>query len=81
MSIPTTAPAQRHHELLCGTQATALGDQATVPAQDGTRSDQPMRSQASRQELDERGHHRPVSPVQPEPGIGAAQDSDLMPQH
>ena len=40
-----------------------------------------MRSQASRQELDERGHHRPVSPVQPEPGIGAAQDSDLMPQH
>jgi hypothetical protein len=40
-----------------------------------------MRSQASRQEPDERGHHRPVSLVQPEPGSGAAQDSDLMPQH
>src|SRR3989440_2407242 len=24
MPIPTTAPPQRHHELLCGTQATAF---------------------------------------------------------
>ena len=28
----------------------------------------------------ERGHHRPVGPVQPGPRIGPAQHGDLMPQ-
>ena len=52
-----------------------------MPAQDCAGSDQPVRSQPSRQEPDQRGHHRPVSPVQPGPRMGPAQYSDLMPQH
>src|SRR5690349_17234648 len=38
MPIPTTAPAQRHHELLCGTQATALPDHPQVDLPEPTRS-------------------------------------------
>ena len=45
------------------------------------RGDQPVRSQPSRQEPDQRGHHRPVGPVQLGPQMGPAQHSDLMPQH
>ena len=56
------------------------GDQLAVPAQDGAGGDQPVRSQASRQEPDQRGHHRSVGPVQPGPRMGPAQHSDLMPQ-
>jgi hypothetical protein len=52
-----------------------------VPAQDGAGADQPLRSQPSRQEPDQRSHHRPVGPVQPGPWMGPAQHSDLMPQH
>jgi len=39
-----------------------LGNQATVPPQDGARRDQPVRPQPSRQEPDQRGQHRPVGP-------------------
>jgi hypothetical protein len=81
MPIPTTAPAQRHHELLCGTQATALGDQAAVPAKNGAGCDQPVHPQVCRQEPDQRGEDRAVGPVQPGPRIGAAQYGDFVPQH
>ena len=57
------------------------GDQAAVPAQDGAGGDQPLRSQPSRQEPDQRSHHSPVGPVQPGPRMGPAQHGDLMPQH
>ena len=57
------------------------GDQAAVPPQDGAGGDQPVRSPPSRQEPDQRGHHRPVGPVQPGSRMGPAQHSDLMPQH
>ena len=57
------------------------GDQAAVPPQDGTGGDQAMRLQPSRQEPDERGEGCAVGPVQPGPGIGAAQHGDLVPQH
>ena len=80
MPIPTTAPPQRHHELLCGTQATALGDQAAVPPQDGARGDKPVHPQPSGQVADQRGEDRAVGPVQPGPGMGAAQHGDLVPQ-
>jgi hypothetical protein len=33
------------------------------------------------QEPDQRGEDRTVGPVQPGPGIGAAQHGDLVPQH
>jgi hypothetical protein len=81
MPIPTTTPPQRHHELLCGTQATALGDQAAVPPQDSAGGDQTVRLQPSRQEPDQRGEDCAVGPVQPGPGIGAVQHCDLVPQH
>ena len=48
------------------------GDQAAVPAQDCAGGDQPVRSQPSRQVPDQRGHHRPVGPVQPGPWMGPA---------
>jgi hypothetical protein len=79
MPIPTTTPPQRHHELLCGTQATALGDQAAVPAQDGAGGDQTVRLQPSRQTPDQRGEDYAVGRVQPGPGIGAVQYCDLVP--
>ena len=81
MPIPTTAPAQRHHELLCGTQATALGDQAAVPPEHRAGGDQPVGSQLGWQEPDQRGEDRAVGPVQPGPRIRAAQHGDLMAQH
>ena len=56
------------------------GGQAAVPAQDGAGGDQPVRSQPSRQEPDQRGHHRPAGPVQPGPRMGSAQHGDLVPQ-
>jgi len=57
------------------------GDQAAVPAQDGTWGDQPVRSQLCRQEPDQRGEECAVGPVEPGPRLGAAQDGDLVPQH
>ena len=57
------------------------GDQAAVPPQDGAGGDQPVRPQPCRQEPDQRGEDRAVGPVQPGPGIGAAQHGDLVPQH
>jgi hypothetical protein len=57
------------------------GDKATVPAQDGAGGNQPVHPRPRRQEPDERGEDRAVGPVQPGPGIGAAQHGDLMPQH
>ena len=51
-----------------------------MPPQDGAGGDQAMRSQSSRQEPDQRGEERAVGPVQPGPGIGAAQHGDLVPQ-
>jgi hypothetical protein len=81
MPIPTTAPPQRHHELLCGTQATALGDQAAVPPEHSAGCDQPVHPQRSRQEADQRGEDCAVSPVQVGLGYGAAQHGDLVPQH
>ena len=57
------------------------GDKATVPAQDGAGGDQPVHPRPCRQEPDQRGEDRAVGPVQPGPGIGAAQHGDLMPQH
>ena len=57
------------------------GDQAAVPAQDGAGGDQPVRSQLSGQEPDQRGEDCAVGPVEPGPRMGAAQHSDLMPQH
>jgi len=56
-------------------------DQAAVPPQDSAGGDQPVHPQPSRQEPDQRGEDRPVGPVEPGPGIGAAQHGDLVPQH
>jgi hypothetical protein len=41
------------------------GDQAAVPAQDGAGSDEPVCSQLSRQEPDQRGEKGAVGPVEP----------------
>jgi len=57
------------------------GDQATVPPQDGARGDQPVHPQLRRQEPDERGEDRSAGPVEPGPGVDAAQHGDLVPQH
>jgi len=56
-------------------------DQAAVPPEHGAGRDQPVQSQPSRQEPDQRGEHGAVSPVQPGPRSGAAQHGDLVPQH
>ena len=40
------------------------GDQAAVPPQDGARGEQLVRPQPGRQEADQRGEDRAVSPVQ-----------------
>jgi hypothetical protein len=58
-----------------------LCDQAAVPPQDGARRDQPVRPQPSGQVPDQRGEDSAVGPVQPGPGLSAAQDGDLVPQH
>jgi hypothetical protein len=81
MSIATPAPAQCHHDLLCATQATTLGDQAAVPAQDGAGGDEPVCSQLCRQEPDQGGEDRAVGPVEPGSRMGPAQHGDLVPQH
>ncbi len=57
------------------------GDEAAVPAQDDTWGDQPVSTQPCRQEPDQRGEDGAVCPVEPGPGIRAAQDGDLVPQH
>ena len=57
------------------------GDQAAMPAQDGAGGYQPVHPQLRWQKPDERGEDRPVCPVQPGPGISAAQHGDLVPQH
>jgi hypothetical protein len=62
-------------------QATALGYQAAVPAQDGAGGDEPVHPQLCWQEPDECGEDCAVGPVEPGPGIGAAQHGDLVPQH
>src|SRR2546430_2920843 len=69
MPIPTTAPPQRHHELLCGTQATAL------------RGYDPVEPQARGQQPGQGGDHGAVGPVRPGAGNLAAQDGDLLPEH
>ena len=48
------------------------GDQTAVPPQDGSRGDQPACP---------RGHDGSISPVEPGPGVSAAQHGDLVPQH
>ena len=55
------------------------GDQAAVPAQDGTGGDQPVHPQPCRQELDQRGEDRAVGPVKPGPRMCPAQHGDLVP--
>jgi hypothetical protein len=40
-----------------------------------------MHPQSCRQESHQRGEDCPVGPVQPGPRLGAAQHSDLVPQH
>jgi hypothetical protein len=40
-----------------------------------------VRPQASGQVPDQRSQHGPVGPVQPGPGIGAAEHGDFVPQH
>ena len=57
------------------------GDKAAVPAQYGARGDQPAHPQPCWQEPDQRSEDCAVGPVEPGPGIGAAQHGDLMPQH
>jgi len=57
------------------------GDQTAVPPQDGSRGDQPVCPQLSGQEPDQRGHDGSISPVEPGPGLSAAQHGDLVPQH
>ena len=56
------------------------GDQTAVPPQDGSRSHQAVRAQLPWQVPDQRGHDGPVGPVEPGPGIGAAQHGDFMPK-
>jgi hypothetical protein len=56
------------------------GDQAAVPPQDGARGDQAVCSQLRWQVPDQRSQDGPVGPVEPGPGIGAAQHGDLVPQ-
>jgi hypothetical protein len=52
-----------------------------MPPQDGTGGDQAVCSQLRWQVPEQRGHNGSVGPVQPGPGIGAAQYGDLVPQH
>ena len=49
--------------------------------QDGAGGDQPVHPRHCRQEPDQRGEDRPAGPVEPGPGMGAAQHGDLVPQH
>src|SRR5512132_4587748 len=56
-------------------------DEAAMPAQDRVRGDQAMATQCAGQPPDERGEDRPVRPLQPGFGVGAAEYGDLMAQH
>jgi len=55
------------------------GDEAAVPAQHGTRGDQPVCPQAPGQGADQRGEDRTVGPVQAGPGMGS-RHGYLVPQ-
>jgi hypothetical protein len=57
------------------------GDQTAVPPKDGTGGNQPVYPHPCWQEPDQRSEDRAVGPVEPGPRIGAAQHSDLVPQH
>jgi hypothetical protein len=57
------------------------GDQAPVPSQDGAGYDQPVHPQPGGQQPGQRGEDSAAGPVQPGPGMGAAQHGDLVPQH
>jgi hypothetical protein len=57
------------------------GNRAAVPAQHGSRGDQPVRPQAAGQKPDQRGEDRAVGPVQARPGISAAQHGNFVPDH
>jgi hypothetical protein len=57
------------------------GDEAAVPAQDGTWGDQPVHPQPWRQQPDQRCEDRAVGPVEPGPGMRPAQHGDLVTQH
>jgi len=52
-----------------------------VPPEDRAGSNQAVRPRPCRQAPDQRSEECAVGPVQPGPGIGAAQDSDLVPKH
>jgi hypothetical protein len=56
------------------------GDQAPVPSKDGAGRDQPVHPSGG-QEPGQGGEDSAVGPVQPGPGMGAAQHGDLVPQH
>jgi hypothetical protein len=55
--------------------------EASVPARDRSRGDQAVAAQRRRQAPDQSGEEGPVGPVQAWSRVGAAEDSDLMPQH
>jgi hypothetical protein len=55
--------------------------QAMMPPQDGPRVDQPVCPQLPGQDPDQRGHDGSISPVEPGPGLSAAQHGGLVPQH
>jgi hypothetical protein len=61
--------------------APLAGDQAAVPAQDGTGGDQPVHPQPCRQKPDQRNEDGAVGPVGPGPRMSTAQHGDLVPQH
>lgn len=50
-----------------------------MPPQDGAAGDQPVYPQPCWHEADERGGDRVVCPVEPGPGMGAAQHGDFVP--
>jgi hypothetical protein len=57
------------------------GDQTAVPSQDSAGGDQPVHPEPCREKPDQRGEDRAVGPVEPGPGMGAAQHGDFVPQH
>jgi hypothetical protein len=62
-------------------QATALGNQAAVPGQQGSRSHDPVQPQPPGQQPRQGGEHGTVSPVRPRTRDLPPQDRDLVPQH
>jgi hypothetical protein len=71
-------PPQRHHELFCGTQATALGDQVAVPGQQRARGDEPIGAQHGWQLPGQCRHDGAVGPVRLGPGDLTTEHRDLM---